>query len=145
MFRAASIKKSKLFEMAENAGSEVNYRCIKCRNCAECKKSGEVQCISIQEEVEQSILHSCVTLDLERRITVARLPFLQDPEISLCTNRDTAMSVYKNQVRKLDRNPRDKQAAIESERKMHELGFVQKLEDLSSEQIKMIMDSAVPG
>ena len=29
VFRAASIKKIKLFEMVENAGSEVNYRCTK--------------------------------------------------------------------------------------------------------------------
>ena len=76
-------------------------------------------------------------------MSVAKLPFLQDPETTLCTNKDTAMSVFKSQVRKLDRNPSDKQAVIESERKLQELGFVQKLENLSDEQIKMIMDSAV--
>ena len=143
VFRAASVKKSKLFEIAENAGSEVDYRCIKCRNCVDCKKSGEVQCISIQEEVEQDLVDKSVAVLPEKGMSVAKLPFLQDPETTLCTNKDTAMSVYRSQVRKLDRNPRDKQAAIESERKMQELGFVQKLENLSDEQIKMIMDSAV--
>ena len=143
VFRAASRKQSKLFEIAENAGSEVNYRCIKCRNCADCKKSGEVQCISLQEEFEQDIIDRCVVVDPQKGVTVARLPFLQDPQTSLCTNMDTARSVFKSQVRKLDRRPKDKQAAIESERKMDELGFVTKLENLSDEQIKMIMDSVV--
>ena len=142
-FRTASVKKSKLFEIAENAGSEVNYRCIKCRNCADCKMSGEVQCISIQEEVEDHIVDACVAVFPEKGMSVAKLPFLQDPETTLCTNKDTAMSVFKSQVRKLDRNPSDKQAVIESERKLQELGFVQKLENLSDEQIKMIMDSVV--
>ena len=105
VFRAASVKNSKLFEIAENAGSEVDYRCIKCRNCVDCKKSGEVQCISIQEEVEQDLVDKSVAVLPEKGMSVAKLPFLQDPETTLCTNKDTAMSVYRSQVRKLDRNP----------------------------------------
>ena len=53
------------------------------------------------------------------------------------------MSVYKNQIRKLDRGPKVMQAVIELERKMHELRFFQIFGNLSDEQIKMIMGSAV--
>ena len=142
-YRSSSSKKSKLFEIAENAGSEVNYRCIKCRNCADCKKSGEVQCISIQEEVEQDMIDKSVHVQPDKGITVASLPFLQDPETTLSTNRQTAMSVYRGQVARLNRNPEEKQEVLEAERKMNELGFVAKLDDLSEEQIRSISESKV--
>ena len=34
-----ALKKSKLFERVENAGSDITYRCVNCRDCSDCKKS----------------------------------------------------------------------------------------------------------
>ena len=141
-FRASS-KDSKRFEAVENAGSEVSHRCPKCRECVDCKKSEEVQCISIQEKVEQDIIDKSVTVDPVRGVTIATLPFLEDPLVTLETNRHTAMSVYKAQLRKLDRNPKDKADVIESESKMQKLGFVDKVSNLTEEQRKMIFDNAL--
>ena len=56
-----------------------------------------------------------------------------DPLSTLATNKITALSVYKSQVRKLDRNPKDREEVIESERKMQMLGFVDRLEALTQE------------
>ena len=50
----------KSFDEIENTGTEVTYRCIDCRNCPECKKSQRLDSVSIQEEVEQSIINRCV-------------------------------------------------------------------------------------
>ena len=44
--------KLKVFEEIEAAGTEVSYRCVRCRGCQDCKNSGNIECISIQEEVE---------------------------------------------------------------------------------------------
>ena len=55
-----ALKKSKLFERVENAGSDITYRCVNCRNCSDCKQSEQIQCISIQEEIEQDIIDSSV-------------------------------------------------------------------------------------
>ena len=66
----APMKKSKLFESVENAGSEITYRCINCRNCSDCKKSGQIDCISIQEEIEQDIIDNSVNVDGEVGITL---------------------------------------------------------------------------
>ena len=51
---------SKMYEAVENAGTEVTYRCVECRNCSECKKYGQIESISIQEEVKQSIIERSV-------------------------------------------------------------------------------------
>ena len=135
--------KMKRFEAVENAGSEINYRCVKCRECLDCKRSEEVQCISIQEEVEQDMIDRSIIVDPEKGITVATLPFLENPLATLVTNKQTAMSVYKAQVRKLDNNPKDRAEVIESESKMQKLGFVEKIENLTEEQRKQIFDSGL--
>ena len=44
-------KQLKTFEKIENAGTEISYRCIQCRGCSNCKKSSEIECISIEKEV----------------------------------------------------------------------------------------------
>ena len=135
--------KMKRFEAVENAGSEINYRCVKCRECLECKKSEEVQCISIQEEVEQDMIDKSVIVDPEKGLTIATLPFLEDPLVRLVTNKQTAMSVYKAQVRKLDKNPKDRADVIESESKMQKLDFVEKIENLTEEQRKQIFENGL--
>ena len=47
-------------ERVENAGSDLTYRCVNCRNYSDCKKSEQIQCISIEEEIEQDIIDSSV-------------------------------------------------------------------------------------
>ena len=46
-------------------------------------------------------------------------------------------------MRKLDKNPKDRQDVIESERKMQELGFVDWIDNLTDDQRKKIFDSAL--
>ena len=49
-------KISQIFDKLENAGTEITYRCKDCRECPECKKSDRFESISIQEEIEQTII-----------------------------------------------------------------------------------------
>ena len=56
----------KRFEEAELAGSEVSYRCVRCRGCTDCKRGERIDCISIHEEVEQTIIEKSVTVDLDK-------------------------------------------------------------------------------
>ena len=73
------IKDCKRFEITENAGSEVTYRCNDCSDCKNCKKSEQIEFVSIQEEIEQDIINKSVVIDIEKRSVVARLPFIEDP------------------------------------------------------------------
>lgn len=124
----------KIFEEVEATGSEISYRCPDCRNCKACKQpSNDV--ISCKEEIEQSIINSSITVDLESKTATALLPFIADPEARLVNNKDKAMKTYQQQVRKLNHpnNQKDKQDVLESEAKLQQLGYVEYVCNLPKE------------
>ena len=128
------IKLIQSFEEVERAGTEISYRCIDCRNCIECKKSPRLDKASIQEEAEQSVINRCVNVDIDRRITMASLPFLTQPDLKLVPNEKSVLKIYKSQVRKLDKKPDEKLAVIESENRLQKLGYVDFLENLGDKE-----------
>ena len=64
-------KRQRQFNELENAGSEIFYRCIDCRNCGKCKNGEQIELISVQEEVEQGIINKSVTVDVRIGKTIA--------------------------------------------------------------------------
>ena len=89
-FSNRPLKSLKLFEKVESAGTEISYRYARCRGCSDCKISERIENISIQEEIEQSIIDKSVTVDLEKGLTSAKLPFLSDPTQKLTPNEHIA-------------------------------------------------------
>ena len=79
----------KTFNEAEEAGSEISYRCTKCINCQDCKDHDQIEAISIREEVEQDIINQSVVIDVNTRSTTANLPFTHDPKSKLAPNKHT--------------------------------------------------------
>ena len=138
-----SLKCLKQFEEVESAGTEVSYRCARCRGCPDCATSKNVECISIHEEVEQGLIDKCVKVNLEEGYTTAKLPFICDPIQKLAHNEYIAKRIYIGQVRKLNMNPKDKQDVIMSEKKLHDLGFVDSCDRLTKEQQNKINASPV--
>ena len=124
----------RVFEQVESTGCEINYRCPKCRTCKDCKHHEEYEFISLKEEVEQSIINSSVTVDLENSSTSASLPFIADPK-RLANNKEKSMKVYQQQLRKLNlpSNTKDKDDVIESESKLQQLGYVEYVNNLPPE------------
>ena len=88
----------KKFEKIEEAGTNISYRCVKCRNCLDCKHGSRVEEISIQEEVEQNLIDRSVTVDVGKHVCTAKLPFLADPDSRLVPNSHLARKVYNGQV-----------------------------------------------
>ena len=125
------IKCIKEFDEVENAATEINYRCFNCRNCPECKKCPRLDSITFQEEAEQSIIDRCVNADINRRVTIAKLPLVANPDLRLGHNEHLALKIYKGQVRKLENRPTDKLVVIQSANKLHKLAFVDYLDNLS--------------
>ena len=68
----------RLFEEVDAVGNEISYRCPKCRECKDCKHDSN-EIISIKEEIEQTIINKSVTIDFDKGITKALLPFIPDP------------------------------------------------------------------
>ena len=126
-------RKIKQFEEVEDAGSEISFRCADHRDCTKCKNGPQIETISIREEVEQNLINKSVKVDMEKNQTVARLPLLNDPTIKLAPNKNQAMSIYKREVRQLNRNPSDREAAIKAEKKLQDKGHVEYVKNLSAE------------
>ena len=91
----------------ETAGTEITYRCKDCRDCPECKKSDRFESISIQEEIEQTVIERSVNVDISIGRTIAKLPFLSNPVYKLRPNTGMAFKVYQSQVRKLGKSPEE--------------------------------------
>ena len=127
----------------ENAGTEITYRCKDCRECPECKKSDRFESISIQEEIEQTVIEKSVNVDTSKGRTIAKLPFLSNPVHKLRPNKGIALKVYQSQLKKLGKSPMDMDHVLKSEKKLHELGFVDFVENLCDEDRNMIHNSEV--
>ena len=133
----------KTFEQVENSGTNISYRCVKCRNCNDCKKGALIEEISIREEYEQDLIDRSVTLDPVEHTATAVLPFLEDPELKLANNVGTSRKVYDGVLRALAKSPEDRKAVLEAEAKLQSLGFVEWLDDLPEEDKKIIKESKV--
>ena len=131
------------FETVERAGTEASYRCVRCRGCEQCKKSGEVESTSIRDEVEQALVEKTVVLNPETRSAEARLPFLCDPEKRLVSNYGRAKKFYVNQVKTLSSKPSDRERIIAAMKKLFTLGYATKFEDLTEQQRSRIETSPV--
>ena len=135
----------KLFEEVESTGSEINYRCPQCRSCKACKHESTNDIISIKEEVEQSLINSSVKIDLDKSIATASLPFTCDPSTRLANNKDKAMKVYLQQLKKLNHpsNVNDKEDILESEAKLQKLGYVDFVRNLPPDVQSRLRESKV--
>ena len=129
------------FQESQDVGSEIQYRCIKCRACQDCKNCEE--CLSIREEIEQDLIVRSVRIDPENHVVTVSLPVMADPSVKLCPNKDIARKVYDRQLKKLKNNEKDRASVIESEKKLHDLGYVAYLKDLPEDQQKYLKDHPV--
>ena len=55
-----------MFDIIEEVGTNVNYRCVSCRNCTECKNGENNELISIQDEFEQDVINKSVEVYTDR-------------------------------------------------------------------------------
>ena len=132
------------FDEIERAGTEVTYRCVDCRGCLKCKNGVRLDAISIQEEVEQSMIERAVRVDIDQCRSSSKLPFVvADPDSRIVPNEQDALNVYWGQTRMLSTRPDDRLAVIESERKLQELGFVDYVDNLNDEEKALIMENDV--
>ena len=127
------------FQAWEDIGTEVSYRCIKCRTCTPCKSSAHLEAISLQDEREQLMVESAVRFDEERKQLVSRLPFTLDPEKVLVFNRNIAQKVLESQLRKIDRDPASRADILFAHEKLESKGHVFPLSSLPPDVQKEVM------
>ena len=138
-----TLKAQKKFEEAENAASEILYRCVNCRKCQKCRNGERIEYVSLKEEVEQDIINRSVTLDAEKGITTATLPVIENPASKLAHNKSKALAMYQSQVRRLAKDPKSKEEVIASEKKLQILGHVDYVKNLTKEQQSKLRENLI--
>ena len=133
----------KYFENAENAASEILYRCVNCRNCQKCRNGERIELISIKEEVEQDLINKSVTLDSSSGVCTATLPFTSNAASKLAPNRKKALAIYNSQIKKLNKDESRKKDVIESEKKLQNLGYVDYVRNLPQPQQLELKESKI--
>ena len=134
-------RNQKLFEEVEDAGSEIFYRCMDCRKCQKCLQGDKIELISVKEEIEQDIINESIKVNLSKGEVTARLPLIYDAKERLAPNKKKALAVFKSQISRITTEEREE--IIKSEKKMHDLGYVEYVKDLSSEQQRKLHESAI--
>ena len=132
-----SLKSVKLYDEIEAAGTEVTYRCVECRACSKCKDGPKFESISIENELEHNLIEKCVMVDIEASKTVAKLPFILDPDTHLVSNEHVALKVFNSQMRLLSKSE-DRKSVLEFESKLQDMGFVDWVDNLTAAERSMI-------
>ena len=86
--------------------------------------------MSAKEEVEQDVINRSIKDDTEKRITTGLLPLMFN---KLDNNKDKALHVYNQQVKKFNQRPQEKEDVIQSEAKLQRLGHVEFIRNLTPE------------
>ena len=94
----------------------------------------------MNEEVEQAIIERNVIVDVVAGKTSHFLPFVTDPDsrIDPVSQERLALQVYKGSVKRLHDKPGEKDSIIQSEKKLHDLGYVDWVDNLPSDIQDMI-------
>lgn len=128
------------FDAADHLGTELSYRCLRCRSCSDCKKGELIEETSLVEEAEQALLESLVWLLPEERRLECRLPFIKDPTL-LAGNRDQAEKIFNSQLKSCTKNLAMKEAVLAAHQKLIDKGHVVCVDDLSSEERKVFNET----
>ena len=129
---------SKRFSDAERVGAEVSYRCVRCRNCSDCRRGELLEEASLQEESEQALIEQSVWLEPEANRMVCRLPFIKDPVDSLTDNQAQAEKIFSSQLKSFAKNPAMREAVLMAHDKLLSKGHVAALSELPPEERRVV-------
>ena len=138
-----AIRSEKAFNLEESVESEITYRSVNCRHCKDCKDDDKTKLISIKQEIEQNLISKSVKVDIKNRVCTTKLPVIHNPLHKLAPNKNEAIAIYNQQIKKLNENPKDKRDVTASEAKLHALSHVCYLRDFRNEVQKILEENPV--
>ena len=89
------------------------------------------------------MINKSVKVDTTSQRTTPSLPLIYNPSIKLAHNKERALKVYKQQIKKLNQNADDKKDVIESEEKLQQVDYVDYVWNLKPEQQEMLRRSEI--
>ena len=133
------------FDESEHMGTEVTYKCVRCRNCNRCRQGEQLESVSLKEEQEQYLIDQSVTFNHQEGFLSAILPFISEPKDTLRPNRYTAEKILDSQLRQLSKNESARLDVLAAHDKLFSGGYVIALLELPLEEQKLIEDAADTG
>ena len=127
-------EQARRFQTMEDLGTTAEYRCVACRNCSRCRNGDELEKTSLKEENEQYLIESSVTLDVENSSLVAKLPFIEDPNLKLKPNRYVAEKILESQLKIINKSDQMKEDTLKSHNKLADRGYVAPVTSLTAEE-----------
>lgn len=133
------------FSAAEHVGSEITYRCVRCRQCSDCRNSGKNESISFREEAEQHQIEAAVEYVPAEKRLVSKLPFIAPPKENLFQNRYAAEKVLDSQMKKVYASEDVKNDILTSFEKLASRGFFLPVSVLDQKKKKLIYEGDDAG
>ena len=139
----ADILDLKMMMKIQEQGISLDYRCVRCRNCSDCRDAAETERISFREEMEDSVIKTCIKIDLDNKKIIARLPLRGDAAQYLSNNRESALKILNAQCNKVKNDPDAKEVVLKAFRKLLDNKFAVRFDELTREQQEMILSQDV--
>ena len=137
IYAAGPGKMLREYQLIDEIGSQLGYRCVKCRSCSICKKGDFMEETSLKEEAEQHQIENSLVYDKNQKRLFAHLPFTEDPEVALSDNTYIAERILSSQLKIANKNEDSKSEILQSFNKLKDKGFVAPLSSLSPEEQAM--------
>ena len=115
---------------------DLDYRCVKCRNCPKCLDADNQENISLCEEAELEQCRESVKLDYENRRIICSLPLRGKEEKFLGPNRDIALRILEQQTKKYHGNVEVEPLILKAFDKMFTNGHIKFFKDLTESELK---------
>ena len=137
-----SRKLKTLYEL-QNSGIDVDFRCIRCRECTDCKNADETVKRSLRQEQEQYLINESVRLNLEERTIECRLPCRGQERDFLSSNRDIALKILDGVCQRYGKNDEVKNLLLGALQKMIDNNIMEKLETIDEERRSLFINKEV--
>ena len=133
----------KNLQKAVHEGLSIDYRCPRCRDCSDCRRSFETERVSLREEAEDMMIWDSVVIDWKNKQIVCHLPLRGKEEEFLTNNRDMALKVLDQQCYKYKDDTDTKEAIIKAFQKLLKNKQMVLWKDLSDEEKKVVESKAI--
>ena len=128
---------------AQHEGVTIEYRCPRCRQCTDCKRSFETERVSLREETEDFMVYESVQIDWEKKQIICSFPMRGSEEEFLSSNRDIALRVLDQQCNKYKNDTQTQEAIKKAFDKLIKNGQMVPFDSLNKEQKDTILAKQV--
>ena len=126
-----TLRDIKNLRLEQECGVDINYRCVKCRDCSSCRDSDRTEAISLREEAEMDMIDKSVQLDLVNKRIVCTLPLKGEERQFLSSNYGQALKILEQQVKVYSMQEATKELILKAFNKLFNNGHAAFMRDLT--------------